>query len=238
MRVFALLLSIQLIAATAYAQADSLKIDCNKFNDLNTAILNNTLSAKKARLQFKLLINNIKAHSPVLIKSTWCFPLQGYSYTAVGGVRGNGYFDKGYNYFDGNKHTGHPAHDIFIHDKNQDCLDYRTKLPVAVLCVEDGVVIANCTTWDADSKLRGGKYIWIYHPQSNTLTYYAHNQQIFVKVGDVVKQSQKIADVGRTGFSAYKKRSPTHLHFSAFRLINNLPLAYNCYYQLVKAKNL
>ena len=86
--------------------------------------------------------------------------------------------------------------------------------------------------------MRGGNFIWIYHPQSETLSYYAHNSNVFVKPGDMVKQGDKIAEVGRTGYNAYKKRSPTHLHFSAFHIENGLPVPYNYYNQLVAAKNL
>jgi len=101
--------------------------------------------------------------------------------------------------------------------------------------VDNGIVIACTNEWEPASSLRGGKFIWIYHPAQNIITYYAHNQAIFVKPGDEVKQGQKIAEVGRTGYNAYKKRSPTHLHFSAFQIIDGLPVPYNCYLQLKTA---
>ena len=117
-----------------------------------------------------------------------------------------------------------------------------------------GVVIACSNEWWPTSNLRGGKYIWIYHYNTfsgnaqgftkaeNTsgpiITYYAHNNTIFVKPGDLVVPGQKMAEVGRTGYNAYKKRSPTHLHFSAFRLVEGVPVPFNPYSQLKAAKTL
>ena len=73
-------------------------------------------------------------------------------------VNVSGYQPKGYDYFDGNKHGGHPAHDIFIHDRNQDNIDDNTGRPVDILSVSNGVVIACEQDWNTDSDLRGGKY--------------------------------------------------------------------------------
>jgi murein DD-endopeptidase MepM/ murein hydrolase activator NlpD len=184
-----------------------------------------------------MLLEVIKSESNLKQASTsWVFPLLHYNYRATGGSAGNGYISSGYNYFDGNRHGGHPAHDIFINDRNQDCIDDKTHQPVEVLAVADGIVIACCNNWKSSSKLRGGKYIWIYHQQLNLITYYAHNDNIFVKPGDEVKAGQQIAFVGRTGYNAYKKRSPTHLHFSSFHIVDGKPVPFNGYEQLKNAK--
>ena len=131
--------------------------------------------------------------------------------------------------------TAPTLHYIFIKDIDQDDLDDRTLKPVNVLAIDDGIVIACANNWDPNSSLRGGKFIWIYHPTSGIFSYYAHNRAIFVKPGDVVKAGDKIAEVGRTGLNAYKKRSPTHLHFSAFNIANDMPVPFNPYQQLVKS---
>lgn len=219
------------------ASAQDNKSVCDKINNLNTAILNGQIKRPDAAKQFKTLINQLQQnrHVPEALDG-WVFPLRKYNYHAIGG-NGSGYSDKGYHYLDGNKHAAHPAHDIFINDKNQDCLDDKTGKPVDVLAVDYGIVIACSNEWEPASSLRGGKYIWIYDNYGQ-LIYYAHNQAIFVKPGDEVKAGQKIAEVGRTGYNAYKKRSPTHLHFSAFNLVDNLPIPYNPYVQLKKAKTL
>jgi murein DD-endopeptidase MepM/ murein hydrolase activator NlpD len=239
-----------LIAVVLFAANLAFAQDFEKFNDFNTRVLTSKVSKTEAVAQFDTLVKAI-THYDMLrnevipVRSSWVFPLQGYNYSAIGGSNGNGYSDKGYRYLDGNKHLAHPAHDIFIRDKNQDCIDDKTGKPVNVLAVDDGFVIACTNDWDPAGNLRGGKYIWIYHPYGlpgdkspyrfGSITYYAHNRAIFVKPGDWVKEGQKIAEVGRTGFSAYKKRSPTHLHFSAFHIINGLPVPFNPYSELKKA---
>ncbi len=82
--------------------------------------------------------------------------------------------------------------------------------------MSSGVVVSLDKDWDSNSDLRGGKYIIIYDTYSNALFYYAHNNLVSVNVGDIVKPGDKIAEVGRSGLNAYKKRSPTHLHISFF----------------------
>ena len=250
MKKIILLLSILCISVASKAQ--DVEKACIKFNDFNTTVLKGNIKKAEAQKAIKELTRQItlwyrlrsqRDESPYLV-----FPLQGYNYHAIGG-NGDGYSDKGYHYTDGNKHTAHPAHDIFINDKNQDCIDDRTKKPVDVLAMDYGFVIACSNEWEPTSNLRGGKYIWIYHyapfkgfapayHAEGIITYYAHNNCIFVKPGDWVKPGQKIAEVGRTGYNAYKKRSPTHLHFSTFYLVDDLPVPYNPYLQLKKAKTI
>lgn len=235
MRKIILLVGLLIIMIGVHAQ--DYKAICNRINELNTAVLNASIKKPDAAKQFKLLIGQLKQnrHVPEALDN-WVFPLRGYNYHAIGG-NGSGYYDKGYNYLDGNKHAAHPAHDIFINDKNQDCTDDKTGKTVDVVSVDYGIVIACSDNWQPNSSLRGGKYIWIYDNYGN-ITYYAHNSAVFVKPGDEVKSGQKIAEVGRTGYNAYKKRSPTHLHFSAFRLVDDIPVPFNPYRQLKQAKTL
>jgi murein DD-endopeptidase MepM/ murein hydrolase activator NlpD len=204
-------------------------------------VLNATIKRNDAVAQLRSLIKelNIVVKKDSRIQPAnplWVFPLRGYKSNAIGGVKGSGYSDKGYNYLDGNKHTAHPAHDIFINDKNQDELDDRTLKTVDVLAVDKGVVIACNNKWEPASLIRGGKFIWLYHPGSGTVSYYAHSRTIFVKPGDYIRQGQKIAEVGRTGLNAYKKRSPTHLHYSTFNLAGGVPVPFNSYKQLLKSQ--
>lgn len=236
-----LFFSFLMICTGALAQGDTSAF--TKFNDFNNLVLKGGVKKPEAQKEFEILLKYIsmreKARTEIIFrKITWAFPLKGYNSSAIGGTHGNGYFDKGYHYLDGNKHGAHPAHDIFIDDKNQDCIDDRTGKPVDVLSVDDGWVIACCNEWESNSNMRGGKFIWIYHPKADVFTYYAHNNNIFVKPGSYVTQGQKIAEVGRTGYNAYKKRSPTHLHFSEFKLVDGIPVPYNPYEQLKKARTL
>ena len=224
---------ITLLFAGIRSQAQDMVSLCQKINVLNDQILHNSIAKGTAKKEFKDLMAQLpKAQS---LKASWVFPLKGYKSSAIGGVNGNGYSDKGYSYFDGNKHVAHPAHDIFINDRDQDCLDDRTHQAVVVVTVADGIVLACTDEWNERSDLRGGRYIWIYHPALNLITYYAHNRAVIVKPGQQVKQGQQIAEVGRTGYNAFKKRSPTHLHFGSYHLVNGLPVPFNSYHLLTKA---
>ncbi len=78
--------------------------------------------------------------------------------------------------------------------------------------MDGGIVVAVETKWEKGSSLRGGRYIWIYNPAEHFLTYYAHNEAVFVRLGDAVKPGDRIATVGRTGLNAYRRGSVTHLH--------------------------
>ena len=168
----------------------------------------------------------------------WVFPLKDYNIDiSIGNSKDEGYVPGRYDFFDGNEHKGHAALDIFITDTNQDCIDDRTKKPVDVLSLTCGVVLAAETNWDTASSLRGGKYIWIYDPLNKVLIYYAHNNTVNVKPGQIVKPGDNIATCGRTGLNAFKKRSPTHLHLTLLKLDeNNYPKPINPYKYLLNTK--
>ena len=91
--------------------------------------------------------------------------------------------------------------------------------------------------WDKASPLRGGKYIYIYSPNDNAIYYYAHNNEVFVNVGQIINKGDTIATVGRTGLNAFKKRSPTHLHFMKLKLDDKFyPKSVDTYQDLLKGK--
>lgn len=147
------------------------------------------------------------------------FPLRGYARRDVGGSNGGSYIEsKSYDFFDGNAHGGHPALDIFVYDRDQDCLDDRTKKPVDVLAVCDGIILCTNPSWTIDSVdaegniLRGGKYVYLYSRDDDALWYYAHLRSVNVKPGDRARAGHVLGSVGRTGAHAIVKRSPTHVH--------------------------
>jgi len=221
----------------------SMTVDtCVDFDALNDKIRDQLISKEDALRQVQKWLPKLKTYfyengGQDFPKSNWVFPVQGYNSKAIGGTNGSGYVATGYDYFDGNKHGGHPAHDIFIFDKNQDCVDDITKKPVNVLSMTGGIVIASEMVWDTASSLRGGKYIWVYDPLSNSLFYYAHNNEVLVKPCDILKPGDTIATGGRTGLNAFKKRSPTHLHIMQLRLDENgYPKPVNCYNELIAIK--
>lgn len=210
---------------------------CKQFDSLYIQIRDQTIDTAIAKKQFQNLIQKIKLETLYLQKAeTWIFPLQGYTPKYIGGKNGEGYVAQGYDFFTGNNHKAHPAHDIFIYDFNQDCIDDATKKQVNILSVTEGVVVACTKNWDTTSVLRGGIYVWVYSPSEECLFYYAHLNSIFVDIGDVVRAGQKLGTAGRTGLNAYKKRSPTHLHFSMISVKTNMPIAQNPYQKLCSAK--
>jgi murein DD-endopeptidase MepM/ murein hydrolase activator NlpD len=225
------------IAVSAQTQLETLAAE---FDSVNTLVRDNNISKAQALEQLQRILPALQtAYSRLKPDENekWFFPVEGYLPNAIGGTRGEGYVSGGYDYFDGNKHGGHPAHDIFIHDRNQDCKDDRTGKFVNVLSATDGIVVALEKEWDSASSLRGGKYIWIYAPAENALFYYAHNSEVLVNVGQIVNAGGVIATVGRTGLNAFKKRSPSHLHFMKLTLGKDFyPKPVNTYQELLKAK--
>ncbi len=196
---------------------------CRDFNMLNSAIRDGAVSRGVAQAGLQRLIAALRAEyyrtgTVDFRKSEWIFPLEGYGARAVGGGRRHGYAARGYDFYSGNRHSGHPSYDIFIRDRNQDGLDDLTGKPVTVLSMTGGVVVALERNWEAGSRLRGGKYLWVYDPATELLVYYAHNSDISVELGQVVRPGEPLATVGRSGWNAAKKRSPTHLHLTVARV--------------------
>jgi murein DD-endopeptidase MepM/ murein hydrolase activator NlpD len=213
-----------------------------QFDSINTLVRDNEIDKAQALEALQDIFPELQAAYNSLKldtakKEKWIFPVEGYSSKAIGGTHGEGYIPNGYDYFDGNKHGGHAAQDIFIHDKNQDSKDDKTGKFVNVRSVSNGIVVALEKEWDSVSHLRGGKYIYIYAPDNNSLFYYAHNNEVFVGVGQIISAGDTIATVGRTGLNAFKQRSPTHLHFMVLTLGKDFyPKPVNPYQDLIKAE--
>ena len=147
---------------------------------------------------------------------------------------GSGYQSQGYDFFDGNRHKGHPGHDIFIQDKDQDGIDDSTGKPANVISTSSGIVVSINLDWTPSSPIRGGNYIWIYEPIGSRYYYYAHLNEIIVEIGQIVARGEPLGTVGRTGKNAYPKRSPTHLHFTVQESVGGDPKPINPYMELIR----
>lgn len=197
---------------------DDILIDWQLFE---TGVRDQHIPKLEAKEKLKMLLDELSAainSRYEMSQGNWDFPLKGYGISAVskksfnpGSVYGP-YGVKGYDFFDGNRHGGHPAYDIFIKDKKQKSLDDKTKKSVKVLAMTDMLVLSVNNNWQPKSMLRGGNYIWAINTKEKKLLYYAHLRDIFVKPGDYASKGNAMGTVGRTGYSAYKKSSPTHLH--------------------------
>jgi len=209
--------------AVPASEESSLVTVCRTFNTLNNSIRDGAIPRSAAQAGLQRLIAGVRAEyyragHVDFRRSEWSFPLEGYGAKSVGGGRRHGYAARGYDFYTGNRHGGHPSYDIFIRDRNQDGLDDLTGKPVTVLSMTGGIVVALERNWEGGSRLRGGKYLWVYDPANDLLVYYAHNNDIFVELGQFVRPGEPLATVGRSGWNAAKKRSPTHLHLTAVRV--------------------
>lgn len=201
------------IAATACAES-SPQTPCEEWNSLQLAIRDGTMGREDARGEIIRLDARLReACAGKSVRSPFHFPVKGYGPDSIGGERGSGFRPAGYNFYDGNRHGGHPAHDLFIRDNSGDGLDDATLKPVEVVSMSDGVVIGVNPSWEYPSAIRGGVYVWVYDPADGLYYYYAHLARVFVAPGDRVKAGDTIALLGRTGKNAWPRRSPTHLHF-------------------------
>lgn len=187
---------------------------CDEWDNLQRAVRDNQIDRRQAELKIIELDKRLlKEFSGKVGNSPFTFPVKGYGKDCVGGSNGSGYRPGGYDFYDGNRHGGHPAHDLFIHDGELDGLDDDTGKSVEVVAFTDGVVTGVNTAWEYPSNIRGGIYIWIFNPATNRFYYYAHLAKALVKPGEVVKSGDTIGLLGRSGKNAWAKRSPTHLHF-------------------------
>jgi murein DD-endopeptidase MepM/ murein hydrolase activator NlpD len=210
----------------------------SEWNLLYGRIRDRLISKNEARAQLSILEAQLRNDYSRQTKAGHdegpAFPLEGHTVRSVGGKDGSGYQVQGYDFFDGNDHRGHPGHDIFILDRNQDSLDDKTGKPVTVVSVSSGIVVATNTNWEPSSPIRGGNYIWVFDPAGGRYFYYAHMEKIFVTVGQIISKGHRIGTVGRTGLNAYPKRSPTHLHFTVHQSAEGYPRPINTYKELLK----
>jgi len=153
-----------------------------------------------------------KAFPPEGFGKDTFFPLADHGIGHIGGSNGEGYRPAGYRFLDGDAHKGHPAQDIFILDADRDGLEDRSGMHAKVLALADGVVLSTFGEWENRRELRGGNYVWIYHPALRIFSYCAHLDDLMVGVGDRVRGGEPIATLGRSGKNASLPRSPTHLH--------------------------
>ncbi|MDD2736160.1 MAG: M23 family metallopeptidase [Desulfuromonadaceae bacterium] len=212
------------------------------FNEFNTLIRDGRISKANARRELPAMLTTIRVEyyrrgGRDFAPAKWAFPVAGYTSDTIEKRGNHGFAPRGYDFFSGNRHGGHPAYDIFIRDRNQDSRDDRTGTTVQVVSMTGGVVVAYETEWLQGSKLRGGKYLWVYDPANDLLVYYAHNEELFVEPGTIVKPGDLLATIGRSGLNAAKRRSPTHLHFSVLRITNGQPLPLAVYRQLQQAES-
>lgn len=187
-----------------------------RFKTLLVNVREQRVSPQKAEDSFKQIMHELREIYPnqkdTLQDSQMYFPLTKSNISAVGGKGGNGFYVRRFNLFDHSVSGSHPAHDIFIYDRNRDCVDDSKGEYVDIVSVGDGIVLASEKNWTDTSSYKGGNYVWVYDIERGGLWYYAHHRKVVVDAGQIVKGGDKLGEVGRSGFNALNSRSDTHLH--------------------------
>lgn len=196
------------------------------FNELYQAIRTKKMEPKEARVRFSQIIDsfNIMYASLRFVQAPIpVFPLKGYTFKTSYDVTYNDYSDSAYDFFEAAA-TGHPAIDLTIRDKNKDELDDKTKKPVQVVSVSEGVVLAVNKKPITKLQKQAGNYIWVYDFYNHQLWYYGFCNKIAVRAGDRVSPGTPIGVVGNLGNMRCKKNGVTRLHLMVFNIDeNNLP---------------
>jgi peptidoglycan LD-endopeptidase LytH len=229
---FALIFSLLMVSAIP-----SFAALCDDWNRVEKSIRDNMVERKQAKEKIIALDRELlAAYSGKSVHSGNHFPVKGYGAKSIGGRQGSDYTPSGYDFYTGNRHGGHPAHDLFIRDKSRNGLDSGTGKSAEIVAFSDGVVIAVNTVWEYPSPIRGGRYIWIFNPDENRYYYYAHLEKLLVAPGALVKAGDTIALLGRSGKNAWPKRSPTHLHFMCLSFDNGRMTPHDTYGELLAAE--
>ncbi|MGQ9857057.1 MAG: M23 family metallopeptidase [Thermodesulfobacteriota bacterium] len=207
-------LAILCVLAAVQLQGASLVDLCRQWNELQVQVRDGKIPKEKAMGKV------VELHSKLIgvlgtleMSKKRAFPVEGGSWRDLGGKAKSGFVAKGYDFYHGNRHGGHPAHDIFIPDRDRNCRSDASGNPVAVRAFASGVVVGINTGWEPGSDIRGGNYVWVLNPGSELYCYYAHLDEVHVRLGQLLEAGQRLGTVGRSGKNAYPPRSPTHLHF-------------------------
>jgi peptidoglycan LD-endopeptidase LytH len=213
------------------------------WNIFEKSVRDQIIPKDNARKQFPALfiaLKDVCRKHPFMQQSSWQFPVGGYTVRDMGAggfkpdIRYGSSSIKGYNFYDGNRHGGHPAYDIFIHDQNRDMLDDRTHKPALILAPVDLLILSVERNWEPDSEIRGGRYVWALDPLQDHIFYFAHLNEIHTSAGAFCKAGSIIGTVGRSGKNAMPARSPTHLHFMVLEIRGSALIPFDYRLCLVK----
>ncbi len=233
--------SLLFFTTSCKAQQDNKEV--TEFKKMLVAIREMKISPDEARSNFQTILKNLHKNHPIehvdSSQVQLVFPLVGKNYKAVGG-NGKGFYARHFNLFDHSISKSHPAHDIFIYDLNRDCKEDGTEKYIEAVAVSEGVVIALENNWKtSDDFNKGGNYVWYLDLATGGLWYYAHLNEVQVKVNQKLKAGDLIGTVGRTGFNAKTNRSDTHLHLMYLSIDENYnPRPINHYQWLRNAQTI
>lgn len=187
------------------------------WDTLEKGVLWGRIAADEALERVPTVLGDLARAWPLKAERRWTFPIEGGRKRWVGGRNGEGFRPKRYRWTEGNKHRGHPAHDVFIpRDRDEDCRDDETSKPRYAVAMQRAVVVSVNHEFEP-GKPRGGKYVWMYAPSLDLLLYYSHLETISVQPGEVVEPGKRLGIVGKTGFSKSKAHKPCHIHLMVLK---------------------
>ncbi len=202
---------------------------------LEPAVRDGRTPQPAAQQQLVDIVRKLSREKPIAMKHSWTFPIAGGTTSWIGGKSGEGFHPETpqptYSWYDGNRHGGHPAHDIFIPDRNHDNLHDHTDQPFYAVAMQPAVVISTNERWEP-GKPRGGKYVWLYNNTLELFFYYAHLNDILVTPGQQVQAGERLGTVGRTGFPVRNRQKPAHLHLMALQYQEGKMIPYNYFSHL------
>ena len=210
----------------------------NRWQNVDTLIRDRKIDKDAAIDSLKFFsdfLTSLYSKNNASIKYTFVFPMVDYTEVKYR-TNGNDYIDEGFDYFQGGEYTGHPAHDIFVLDKDSNGVDDSTNRKVTVVSSVNGYVISIYQNWKKGDYMRSGNYVKVFDPVSDGIYYYSHLDSIFVRTGMFVMAGQPLAYVGRTGRKAIKGK--THLHTAYYKINNGYPEPVNIIRKLYKAEKI
>jgi hypothetical protein len=188
------------------------------------------------RLYVRLALEEFKAKKiPSTNRKEWAFPMSGWTSVTY---RSNGkdYKDEKFDYFQGGEFKGHPAHDIFIIDKDSNGVEDSTGKKVFASSMVNGIVISKYSKWFKGDYLRSGNYVKLFDPGTEAIFYYSHLDSVFVEVGQLVSSGEPVGYVGRTGRKAVRGR--THVHIAYYKIEDGEPIPEDIINDLYRAEKM
>lgn len=104
-----------------------------------------------------------------------------------------------------------------IEENHHDAIDLFTKEGSPIFSMTSGIVVLAEDGWKENQNLstssqKGGNTIIIYNAFKNEFYRYAHLENVWTKVGDIIESGKIIGLVGHTGENASKPGHGNHLH--------------------------
>ena len=212
--IFALawLACFRLQAASSYVQEPQAEA-CRQWQEWEQKVWDGKAERKEAQTKFRELWSRVTIDDLPSVKEglwQWDFPMPGYG---ADDWSSQSYNPEQYKFADGPAAVGHPAINIYAHDRLRKGLDDRTGKAIAIVSATDGVVVSARKFWAETDTNPLGVYVCVLSQEEKRFFYYAHLSKLKVGLGQLVRKGQVLGWLGRTGTDVVKKNLGTHLRF-------------------------